>query len=311
MTKDLAHVSPSLPTQEDMDRLYSEASRSLEQIAPTNLVERIHAAHKERPDLFGKLEKELARQLRSESRTPAPVDNRIRLKFWTEYDRAQSEGDRFRTVNVYGGLCPHELFYNYYLKDPCRVAWMLCMPTSYQVKMEEGLSFGLDELRDVLEEPHTTQVDVKGPKGWVKKTVVNTKLIEAKIKIVQMMDLRLKGGVVQKQLNIHATTKALGNMVQSASMEDLHKRLKELEHEKRKALHLPETESSEAGEAGGNLQAGGEFSTGSPTEEPDEVLAYVPGSSADPTLVKPSPSPLGQNPSEISDAEFTDADSDG
>jgi hypothetical protein len=196
--------------------------------------EALEAAIFERPELFDKTEQELHAHLRELGKTPNPTDNRLRMGFWREYELAQSKG--YAQINVeaaVAGICTRQLFYERYLKIPEKLAWLMCPTTGYMVKAEEALEFGIDQMRDLLDRDH-----IIGGK-------VDTKLAELKLKIVLALEARVKGAVVQKQMNLHAhlagkeAAVAIGAAGQGATMEDLQKQLKELERKTRQAQNLP------------------------------------------------------------------------
>lgn len=145
------------------------------------------------PELFDKDEQTLYKYLLKEiGKQPTATDNRLRLKFWFEFDRAMSQGlDKMLVVNIIAGVCSKELFYDKYLKSPSKVAWLLCPPTGYIIKAEEALEFGLEQLRDILDQPHV----VAGK--------FDARLADLKIKIVAMLDTRVKGAPVQRSVNVN------------------------------------------------------------------------------------------------------------
>lgn len=187
------------------------------------------------PEYFDLDERELWRKLRDDSKTPTPTDNRLRLKFWVEYDRAMAHGGRFTIGNVLASLCTGEYFYKKYLSHPGKVAWLVTPPAGYLVKAEEALEFGLEQLRDLLDQPH------------VSFGKVDTKLGELKAKIVMMLDARVKGAVVQRSMNmnINTSTNTVNKELTGASMEELEKRLKELDARERRARNVPTTVEGE------------------------------------------------------------------
>lgn len=189
----------------------------------------------EKPELFDKGEHELIKFLRTSNTQPSPLDNRLRLKFWTEYDRVMGQGLRSMSMaNVLSGLCSKELFYGKYLQRPEKVAWLLCPPTGYMAKAEEALEFGLEQLRDILALDHVL------PSGKV-----DTKLGELKAKIVAMLDARVKGAVVQRSMNVNVNTsnEAVAKAAQAASMEDLERQLKELRRRDRASRNVVEVQA--------------------------------------------------------------------
>lgn len=212
-----------------------ENPRSVVNMVPDSLRNKFDDAYKKHPDLFGLDEKSLHKKLRSNEETPSPTDNRIRLKFWYEYDTAQVANRKMNMSAVLAGVCSRQFFEDHYVKHPGKVAWLLTPPASYGTIAEEALAFGMEQLRDMLEIPH---VDSHGKP--------NTKMMEIKAKIVMMLDLRVKGGITQRieqknlGLTIHTTDKAIANLAQQGSMEQIDKRIKELEARERKALNMPQ-----------------------------------------------------------------------
>ncbi len=205
-----------------------ENPASVLNLLPPVLVTTIEEAVFTHGHLFEKDEKTLKHELRSASQTPVAHDHRIRMKFWMEYDRAVGSGKKMMVINnVIAGVCSKEAFYKHYLNSPFRVAWMLCPPTSYMVKAEEGLNFGMDQLRDMLEIDHM-------PGGKF-----DAKIAAVKIKIVEMLENRVKGAIVQKTLQVNVGVPSTRTLEQ-ASSDELMSRIKELDAKNRRAQNLPE-----------------------------------------------------------------------
>lgn len=179
----------------------------------------------EQPELFERDEQELLLTLRRNHCGPSPTDNRLRLKFWMEYDYAKENGlQQLDMSRVTSGVCSNEYFYNRYLNSTTKVAWMMCPPTSYMIKSEEALEFGIEQLRDILDQPHV-YTDQSG------RQKVDTQLASLKARIVATLDNRVRGAVVQKTMNVHVGTnnKDLVRAMATQSMENLTARLKALE----------------------------------------------------------------------------------
>lgn len=207
--------------------MYDESNpRSLINLIPRRTRELIQEALFEEAALFEMDEQELYKHLKS---PPSPeqaalsitaTDNRLRLKFWMEYDYCQGvQSKEIDMMRVIAGICTYEYFNRRYLTNPRKVAWMLCPPTSYQFKANEALEFALEQLRDILAIPH------QGPGIGGK---MDTKLGELKLKIAQMLDIRVKGAPVQRVIKANLSGKDAANAVhQSVS----HMSLQQLEHE--------------------------------------------------------------------------------
>lgn len=189
------------------------------------------------PELFDKDEHTLWRHLRNTNHQTTAADNRMRLKFWFEYDRAATAGTNMNMKNVFAALCTHEFFYNKYIHNPAKIAWMLCPPTSYRIKVEEALEFGLEQLREILEAPHKTD----GGK-------IDSRLAGIKLKIVQMLDTRAKGAIVQKaviaQMGLPGHP-AIEDRITQDTLAEMRKQLENLEKRNRTAQNLPLGPSSE------------------------------------------------------------------
>lgn len=182
-----------------------------------------------RPELFGLDETALWKKLKLVSSKPTPTDNRLRLKFWMEFDRCQVEGEKaMNMAAICAGICSRTYFYNDYVKFPEKMAWLLCPPAGYIAKTEEALEFGIEQLRDILDQDHV----------W-SSGKLDHRLIGLKIRIVEMLDIRVKGAVVQKTMNMNVNAKALGPEIQELSEAELDKRLKELKRRELASRNMP------------------------------------------------------------------------
>lgn len=202
-------------------------SRSVISLVPEGVALKFEKAKELLPDLFSLDEQDLWKRLYGMERTPNATDNRLRLKFWMEYEYAASiDGAYINMARVAAGICTKDHLHNSYLKDAARVAWLLCLPVSYGVKVEEALEFGLDQLRDLLAKPHSHKDDLG-------REFTDTKLGSLKLGIVNMLDARAKGAVVQKAMTVHAwadgaQARKISNAVMPDTMEALEKRLEDL-----------------------------------------------------------------------------------
>ncbi len=233
MTQDLTLVDAG-PRAVDLWNRTEE--RALINLVPGAVGRDLMKAAEARPEFFGQDDRTLYKLLRENGQQPNATDNRLRISFWMEYDRAQTERRQMDMSAVVSGVCSKQYFYERYLTAPAKAAWLVTPPSNYVVVAQEALTFGLEELRDILELSHVL------PNGRV-----DTKLAELKAKIVAMLDQRVKGAVTQRieqknmNLNVTTTDAAVAHKVASENMEDLEKRLKELERRERRALNLPES----------------------------------------------------------------------
>ncbi len=226
--------------------------RSLVNLLPDPVVRALdgHLNNHLKKALFFKTENELFSALRSGEKTPTATDNRIRIKFWIEYDRVQSTNEpRLVMTNIIGNTISRELFYGHYIVRAERLAWMLCPPIDYAARGEEALCFAINRLREILEVP------IKNRQGQIIPGAAKVIL-----DITKFLDERLYGayptravtkresaewgsqnGKVKKGLAVAAAlvveeeTKDLVNQnIEAMSIEQAHRKLKELEAEERK-----------------------------------------------------------------------------
>lgn len=205
--------------------------RSLPNILSKEFSARFQVIISQDQTLYGLDERTLLKRIRHErGESPSVTINRLRMKFWVEYDYAQANNTEMRMPFVYSGICFREQF-DHLTRNRFDVAWMLCPPTNYLVVMEEGLIFGIEELRECLALP------VVNDKGKV-----STPLITAKLQIVQMLENRVKGAIVQRidhtsksvSVNLHAKADnpKIADMVAGMSLEEMKGRLEDLRKRK-------------------------------------------------------------------------------
>jgi 3-dehydroquinate dehydratase len=194
----------------------------------------IRSAHGSRPDLFALDERSLWRTMGREKCQPSPTDNRLRLSFWEEYNRAKMKSERMKITRITDGICSSQFFLDHYIVRPEKVAWMLCIPASYEVTMKEALAFSICKMRDILDIP---VVDEKTGK-------INSSMANLQFRISQKLHEMVHGATVQRSINVNIGEKAAGDKaiqdaLMSNNMEDIQKKLAQLEKRDRmKALDV-------------------------------------------------------------------------
>jgi hypothetical protein len=155
------------------------------------------------------------------------TDHRLRFMFWKEYERAVTNGGRMQMVHVYSGICSRE-YWHVVLTSKERVAWLMCPPIDYVIAAEEALVFGIEQLRDILTLPHTYSRRNPETKAW--EAAIDAKAAGVKVEIIKLLDLRVKGAVIQttRNLNVNVSPPKPETSHQ-ASPEDLDKRINEIE----------------------------------------------------------------------------------
>jgi hypothetical protein len=134
------------------------------------------------PWMLGCSERELRTKLK-----PDELDETLRLAFWDEYTVAVDAKRPMNMTNVYIRLCSKEMFYKKFITVPLRLAYMLRPPMDYTYKMRDLLEIGHRRMREVLELPILN-----------KQGNPDAKLIAEMVKIVALVENRVRGAVVQK-----------------------------------------------------------------------------------------------------------------
>jgi hypothetical protein len=157
-------------------------------------------------------------------------DRRIRIAFWREHANSMESNRPMYISYVLEGVAS-EANWDRFVRSPIRVAWLLHKPMTYQETLLEALDFGVTKLRSMLDLPDYDNITLKN--GRTKK-VLNPKILEIKMKIIQMIDQRVNGAYLQrtesKQMNINMSGKE-AKLVEGTkkSFEELNARIKELE----------------------------------------------------------------------------------
>lgn len=140
---------------------------------------------------------ELKARIEAEGHQLTTMDQRLRLSFWNEYHTAMGEGRTMTMNNVYAGSCTKQYFYKKILTDAAKLAFVCQPPQDYMKAMEECLMFGIDRIRELLSLPF-----------YDKGGRLDSRFAAVLVKAVQLLDLRVKGAVVQKiesrTLNVNA-----------------------------------------------------------------------------------------------------------
>jgi hypothetical protein len=176
-------------------------------------------------DFLGMSEKALRKKL-----DPGWVDEQLRIAFWDEYFlTVDTNGSRMRMEAVYARVCAKDVFYDR-VANPLALAYICKPPQDYLYQMRSLLNLGLERFAEVLQLPleHEGRVD--------------TRLIAEIVKIVTIVDNRVKGAVTQK-FQIDSTSKSVNLNVDyeaPKTHQDIQKELKDIEKEI-KSLQSPQS----------------------------------------------------------------------
>lgn len=222
----------------------NENPGSVVNMVPERVSKRFAEALSKEPLAFELDEQSLAVALRKKKCMPTATDNRLRLKFWIEYDRCKALGlSKMEMNNIYAGVCSDEFFYNHYLRAYTRVAWLLCPPVAYSAKLTECLDYSLDQLREIL----SLSIYKTGDDG-TETGEIDLNLCKLKAGIHKMLDDRANGmgtlKIEKKSLQISGKIsdmdrKMIAEMSESATEEELNKRLYKVMAKEKEAMHLP------------------------------------------------------------------------
>jgi hypothetical protein len=171
-------------------------------------------------DLLLEEERSLCNKIR-----PTPTDFSIRTGFWKEYERVVKSGKTHMiTAAVFSGVCSDSYFYNKFLKDEARVAWMLHPVQGYMREIEAVLTKATSRLWELVD-MDITYVDRTGTR------VVDPKRASVLLEAIKMIENRAQGMAVQRNISKSVVANVSGNQMVAAgaSSESLDKRIKELE----------------------------------------------------------------------------------
>lgn len=176
--------------------LDEENPASLINIVPTFMKEPIQRLTVNCPSYIGMDELFIRKEAK-----PSDRDERIRLSFWDAYHIATVEQRRMIiTQFINSHTISIEQFIRDYLRRPTvKLAYIITPPRKYGTSMRVLLDKGIRRIEEIMDLP------IMKPDG-----TPNTSLIVQLIKTFQMIDMRVKGAIVQKMqiqqqnLNINA-----------------------------------------------------------------------------------------------------------
>lgn len=155
---------------------------------------------------------------------PLPSTNQLRRLFWIEYDRAVDNRQKMDMSRVYTGVMTRNAFIKA-LHSQEVLAWVLNPPVEYTTNVEELLTLGLKQIREILNLPLVNPAN-----GFV-----DSKLADTKLRTVMMLDMRLKGGFVHRSMqithNLNQNENKTTIQVDSTGNMDLNEKIKYIEEE--------------------------------------------------------------------------------
>lgn len=134
------------------------------------------------------------------------VDEKLRVAFWTDYERACRNGDQINIHSVARGVINIRSFNKVIACNPFKLAYILTPPENYTVRLEEMLNLALEEERKILELPLIKKkITVKDDGTETVHESVDTSLAMVKHKIRESLQNRVHGSVAQRinQFNVN------------------------------------------------------------------------------------------------------------
>lgn len=149
------HDSHNKTFRKELVLLDKSNPRSLVSLLPEAMEPLLSALwNSENGKLLSYSEKRLRDHLHVHACWPEPVDERIRLNFWLEYERIQaiehSKGHKIDMAYVIGHAMAKEVFYKHYITNPLKLVWMLCPPHDLEVSMKLAFTHCMDRIVDVV-----------------------------------------------------------------------------------------------------------------------------------------------------------------
>lgn len=169
-------------------------------------------------ELLGCSEERLVQQV-----GPSQVLEMLRLSFWDEYSIAVDNGRKMQINRVYGPICSREFFYREVVGNPLFLGYIIRPTLDYTFKMRELLEIGHRRFREVL---HLPLHEANGR--------VNVPLVAEMVKIVSLVENRVRGAVVsklqveQRSLNVNVDAPK-GYFEVSDELDDIESQIKLLE----------------------------------------------------------------------------------
>jgi hypothetical protein len=210
---------------------------SLINMVPKSIKNAMNAAALKRPDLFSLGEEDFLKKCKVEEVSFNTTDHTLRDQFWIEYHHARSEGSRQMPLHriTYGAISK-EGFYDHYLINAYKVAWLCTMPVHYSQVLKRNLTQLARNVADIIDMPIIDPVTKK----------LDKQLAQMQITLMKFHEVTLHGTptqrIEQKTMAINVTRHE-GYMAQGAALEGkeetLIERIKQLEARERAASHVP------------------------------------------------------------------------
>lgn len=190
--------------------------RAVINLVPSAFARSIEVVAEKYPHYLAESELELQVLLR-----PTDLDDRLRVAFWAEYERSQDNNRAMQMKNVYGPFISKQHFYATIMESPQRIAWIIKPPENHMLSSEASLHNGKNTMAKIM------RMEVFDDAGNI-----DTKRASIFLKAYEMLENRVRGAVVQKNISAHMHSK-----VPDENSEEARRELEELE-QKRNAIEV-------------------------------------------------------------------------
>ena len=178
---------PELPSSKGthLDRVIAdlENPRSLVNIVPPDMKDAILAL----PTSYIEMSED---DLKKMFPDPSALIEQLRRMFWIEFDRAVEQRTMMNMSNIYPGICSREGF-NKLLKKKENLLWLILPPVEYSHSVEHLLTSGLKRVHEMFTFPLKTR-----------EGNFDHKLGELILKATLALDMRVKGGYLQRSMQM-------------------------------------------------------------------------------------------------------------
>ena len=155
-------------------------------------------------------------------------DYSLRLSFWEEYEACFESCQAMKTKNIVSGIMSEQTFYKNVLSSPGRLLFIITEPSFYKKRQKLIHHLALNKILDIVNAPI---------KEDAKTGLPDTKMMDLQFKAYQYIDQRLHGGIIQKHqvdqntknLHVHTTATQKGNQPIPNTVEDLDRRIAEVD----------------------------------------------------------------------------------
>jgi len=151
-------------------------------------------------------------------------DWRMRTNFWYEYVNAQAANRNFRPWSIWSGVSTKPVFDARFLKEPKRLAFLICPVADMTVALREAMQQGTNQLRELV------TAKIIRPDG-----TMDARAAKVALDALIFLDAKLNGGIVQhhkvEQTSLNVNTSPEQLATSQKSSEQIRARIKELEQQ--------------------------------------------------------------------------------